>query len=258
MTPESVILYLSAAIVGAAMGSAMTAIVWRLPRGISWVQGRSGCPNCGHVLGPLDLVPILSWMVARGRCRHCHTPVPVRYPVIEVLCAAWAVLLLRQVGLNWTYPLLALWGFLMIALLWIDFDHQLLPDALTFPGTLIGVAAALLIPGGVRHALFGVIAGSGILWLLSWAYLRVRKIEGMGGGDIKLAAMFGSVLGWQLTLVTLFLASFAGAVWGGILVAMRRGDGRTALPFGTLLAPAALVVFLWGETWMRSYLSLLR
>ena len=251
-------LFVSAGIFGAAMGSAMTAIVWRIPRGVSWVQGRSACPRCGHVLGPLDLVPIVSWLIARGRCRHCGEGVPVRYPVTELLCAAWAILLLRQIGLGWAYPLLALWGFLMIALLWIDLDHQLLPDVLTLPGTVIGIAAALSLPGGARHALFGVIAGSGILALISWAYWRVRKIEGMGGGDIKLAAMFGSVLGWQLALVTLFVASLAGAVWGGVLMAMRRGDGRTALPFGTLLAPAALVVFLWGETWRRGYLNLLR
>ena len=258
MTLDQLVMDAAAAVFGAVMGSAVTAIAWRVPRGVSWARGRSACPSCGHVLEPLDLVPVLSWLFARGRCRHCRTPIPTRYPITELLCAAWAVLLLHQVGLGWTYPLLALWGFLMIALVWIDLDYQLLPDALTLPGTLIGIGAALLIPGGARHALFGVLAGSGILWLISWAYWRVRKIEGMGGGDIKLAAMFGSVLGWQLTLLTLFVASLAGALWGGVLIAMRRGHGRTALPFGTLLAPAALVVFLWGELWMRGYLTLLR
>ena len=256
MSLEIAALYVAVAILGAVMGSAVTAIVWRVPRGVSWVQGRSACPSCGHVLEPFDLVPILSWLVSRGRCRHCRAPVPPRYPITEILCAAWAVLLLHQVGLGWVYPLLALWGFIMIALLWIDLDHQLLPDALTLPGTLIGIAAALLIPNGARHALFGVIAGSGILWLISWAYWRVRKIEGMGGGDIKLAAMFGSVLGWQLTLVTLFLAALAGSLWGGWLMWRGRGDARTALPFGTLLAPAAMVVFLWGPQWMQAYLGL--
>jgi leader peptidase (prepilin peptidase)/N-methyltransferase len=113
-------------------------------------------------------------------------------------------------------------------------------------------------PGGPHHALYGVLIGSGLLWLLAWGYLRFRKVEGMGGGDIKLAAMFGAVLGWKLTLLTLFLAALTGSLWGLWLMVRRAGSGQTALPFGTLLAPAAMVVFLWGESWMRAYLQLFR
>jgi leader peptidase (prepilin peptidase)/N-methyltransferase len=140
--------------------------------------------------------------------------------------------------------------------MWIDLDFQLLPDVLTLPGTLIALAAVLPQAGGPHWALLGIAVGSGLLWLLAWGYFRVRKIEGMGGGDIKLAAMFGAVLGWQLTLVALFLAALAGTVWGAILMARRTGTGQTALPFGTLLCPAAMVTFLWGERWMGVYLSL--
>jgi leader peptidase (prepilin peptidase)/N-methyltransferase len=253
-----VLSFIFAGILGLVMGSAVTAIAWRVPRGVSWLHGRSGCPSCGAVLQWYDLVPVLSWALSRGRCRHCGARVSWRYPLTEFLCGAWAVLLLRQVGLGWTYPFLALWGFLLIALIWIDLDFQLLPDVLTLPGTLIGVAAALQLPGGARHALLGIATGSGILWLLAWGYLRVRRIEGMGGGDIKLAAMFGAVLGWELTLITLFLAALAGSVWGGLLMLRRRGDGMTALPFGTLLAPAAMVAFLWGAGWIAAYERLLQ
>ena len=258
MKSSETIVYVLAGVLGVVMGSAVTALAWRVPRGQSWVRGRSACPSCRHELEIIDLVPVLSWALQRGRCRHCNAPISPRYPLTEVLCGAWAVLLLRQVGLGWSYPLLALWGFLLIALLWIDLDFQLLPDALTFPGTLIAVAAALTIPGGARHALLGVLTGSGILWLLAWTYLRVRRIEGMGGGDIKLAAMFGAVLGWQLTLVALFVAALAGSIWGGVLILRRRGDGMTALPFGTMLCPAALVVFLWGGSWLEAYARLFR
>jgi len=246
------------ALLGLIMGSAVTAIAWRVPRGRSWFHGRSACPSCGTALGVLDLVPVVSWLFSRGRCRHCHAPVSWRYPLTELLCMAWALLVHRQVGLTPALPLLALWGFLLIALLWIDLDFQLLPDVLTFPGTLIGLAAALTIPGGARHALLGITVGSGLLWLLAWGYLRVRKIEGMGGGDIKLAAMFGAVLGWQLTLLTLFLAALAGTAWGAWLIARRQGGGKTALPFGTLLAPAALIAFLWGPALIEGYSRLLR
>jgi prepilin signal peptidase PulO-like enzyme (type II secretory pathway) len=127
---------------------------------------------------------------------------------------------------------------------------------LTLPGTLFGLAAAMLTPGGVHRALFGVVFGSGLLWLLAWIWIRFRKIEGMGFGDVKLAAMIGVVLGWQLTLLTLFVAALAGSLWGAVLLVRREGTGKTALPFGTLLAPASLIVLLWGDRWLAAYLGM--
>jgi leader peptidase (prepilin peptidase) / N-methyltransferase len=245
------------ATLGAVMGSAMSAIAWRLPRGHSWVHGRSACPQCGAVLGLGDLVPILSFVISRGRCRHCGAAIGWRYPLTELLCATWAVLLYLKIGLVPALPFLGIWGCLLVALLWIDLDFQLLPDSLTLTGTLLALAAVLPQPGGAHHALLGIAVGSGLLWALAWGYLKLRKIEGMGGGDIKLAAMFGAVLGWQLTLLTLFLAALAGSIWGGILMARRVGSGQTALPFGTLLCPAAMVVYLWGDDWVRAYFDLI-
>jgi leader peptidase (prepilin peptidase)/N-methyltransferase len=247
---------IAAGLLGLVMGSAVTALAYRIPRDISWVRGRSACPNCGHMLSTPDLVPLFSWVSTLGRCRYCRARIAPRYPITEISCALWAILLVLRIGLVPAYPLLALWGFMMIALFWIDLDFQLLPDALTFPGTLVGLAAAALTPGGVREGIFGIALGSGLLWLLAWAYLRIRKIEGMGGGDVKLAAMFGVVLGWRLTLLTLFLAALAGSVWGGVLMARREGDGKTPIPFGTLLVPAAMVCLLWGDDWLRAYFGL--
>jgi len=247
-----------AAVYGLVMGSAVTALAWRVPRRLSWVRGRSACPSCRTPLGPLDLVPVLSFAMARGRCRHCGARIGWRYPVTELLCAAWAVLLYLEVGPVWAFLPLSLWGFLLVALLWIDLDFMELPDALTLPGTLLGIAATLLALGwgpGARHALLGIAAGSGSLWLLAWAWITFRRIEGMGGGDIKLAAMFGAVLGWELTLLTLFVAALAGSLWGGALMLRRRGGMRSELPFGTLLAPAALVVLLWGRGWVNVYIA---
>ena len=255
MTLELPILLLLA-LLGLAMGSAVTAIAHRVPRARSWVHGRSGCPSCGATLGARDLVPVLSFLASRGRCRHCGARIAWRYPITEILCAAWAVLLFRAVGLSPAYPFLALWGFLLVALMWIDLDFQLLPDGLTFPGTLVALAAALQVPQGAHRALLGVAAGSGLLWLLAWAWERFRKIEGMGFGDIKLAAMFGVVLGWKLSLITLMLGALAGTVWGAVLIARGTGHGKTALPFGTLLAPAAMAAFLWGEGWKDAYIAL--
>ncbi len=245
-----------AGLFGLVMGSAVSAIAHRVPRRISWVAGRSRCPSCGHVLGPLDLLPVVSFTLSRGRCRHCGARVGWRYPFTELACAAWSILLYRHVGLGGSWLALSVWGFLLIALAWIDLEFKLLPDALTFPGTLLALGWALSRPGGAHHALLGVLAGSGILWLLGWIWWNVRKIEGMGFGDVKLAAMFGAVLGWQLTLLTLFVAALLGSLWGATLIALRRGGGRTELPFGSLLAPAAMVVFLWGAGWIDAYLRM--
>ena len=145
-----------------------------------------------------------------------------------------------------------------MALFWIDLDVQLLPDVLTLPGTLFGIAAALTMTGGARAAVLGVVTGSGVLWAIRWGYLQVRSIEGMGFGDVKLAAMFGAVLGWKLTLLTLFLAALAGSIWGVLLIARKQGGGKTALPFGSLLAPSAMVAVLWGNTWVAAYAGLFR
>jgi leader peptidase (prepilin peptidase)/N-methyltransferase len=246
-----------AAVFGLVMGSAVSAIAHRVPRKISWAAGRSQCPSCQHVLGPWDLLPVVSYAASRGRCRYCGVRVSWRYPLTELACAAWAVLLYRHMGLSLAWVALSVWGFLLVALAWIDLEFQLLPDVLTFPGTVLAIAWAVTRPGGAHHALLGVLAGSGVLWLLAWIWLNVRRVEGMGFGDVKLAAMFGAVLGWQLTLLALFLAALIGSLWGLALIVARQGSGRTALPFGTLLAPAAMVVFLWGGGWLQAYFGML-
>lgn len=248
---------ISVAVLGLVLGSAMTALAWRVPRGESWVHGRSKCPGCGHLLGVPDLVPVLSWALARGRCRHCGVRVSFRYPLTELLCGAWALLSWQKMGLVPAWPLVAIWGCLLVALLWIDLDFQLLPDALTFPGTLVGIGAALLGPGA-RHAMFGMLVGAGLLWLVAEVYFRIRRIEGLGGGDVKLAAMFGAVLGGPLSLLTILLAATGGSAWAAVLLARGRADGRTPLPFGALLAPAALVTFLWGDVIFAWYAGFLR
>jgi leader peptidase (prepilin peptidase) / N-methyltransferase len=221
------------------------------------VHGRSKCPGCGHVLGVPDLFPVLSWALNRGRCRHCGAGVSARYPLTELWCMAWALLAWGRLGPVPAYPFVLLWGTLLVALVWIDFDVQLLPDVLTLPGTLFALAAALLGPGA-RHAMFGMIVGAGLLWLVSEVYFRVRKIEGMGFGDVKLAGMFGALLGGPLTLVTIFLAAVAGSLVGAVMMARGRGTMKTALPFGVFLAPAAMVAWLWGDGALAAYVHLLR
>lgn len=243
-------------VVGAVFGSAVTALSWRLPRGQSWAQGRSRCPSCGRELGPLELVPLLSWLFARGRCRSCGARIAVRYPLIELACAAWAVLAWMKLGFVPELAPVLLWGWVLVALTVIDLDFQLLPDALTFTGTLLAVAAALLGPGA-RHALLGMVVGSGYLWLFAWIWATFLKREGMGGGDIKLAAMFGALVGPIGAFLTITLAALAGSIAGAVLMARGRGSMRTELPFGTMLAPGAMVVYLWGDRLVDAYLRMI-
>jgi leader peptidase (prepilin peptidase)/N-methyltransferase len=245
------------AVLGLILGSAVTALSWRVPRGESWVHGRSRCPACGHVLGVADLFPVLSWALARGRCRHCGTRVSARYPATELACGAWALLAWRHLGLVPELAPVLLWGVILVALVLIDYDVQLLPDVLTLPGTVLAITAALLGPG-IRHAMWGMIVGAGLLWTVSEVYFRLRKIEGMGFGDVKLAAMFGALLGGPLALLTIFLSAFAGTFAGLVIMARGRGDMKTALPFGVFLAPAAMIAYLWGDGWLAWYTSLMR
>jgi leader peptidase (prepilin peptidase)/N-methyltransferase len=246
-----------AGVLGAVLGSGVTALAHRVPRDVSWLTGRSACTSCGRTLAAIDLVPVLSFAFSRGRCRQCGARIAWRYPITELWCAAWAVLLFRQIGPAPTYPFLLLWGCLLVALTWIDLDFKLLPDVLTFTGTLLGLAATLMLPHGAHRALLGLLIGSGALWLVGWLYKRVRGVEGMGFGDVKLAAMFGVVLGGPLTFLTMMLAALAGSIWGAALILRGRGSGRTELPFGTLLAPAAMITFLVGERLVNFYLTLM-
>ena len=243
-------------VVGAVFGSAVTALSWRLPRGQSWARGRSRCPSCGHELSPFELIPLASWLVSRGRCRSCQAPIAVRYPVIELACAVWAVLAWAKMGFVPALAPVLLWGWILVTLTVIDLDFQLLPDVLTFTGTLLAVAAAFLGPGA-RHALLGMVVGSGYLWLFAWIWQTFLKREGMGGGDIKLAAMFGALLGPAGAFLTITVAAMAGSIAGAVLMARGRGTMRTELPFGTMLAPAAMATFLWGDRLVAAYMALL-
>jgi leader peptidase (prepilin peptidase) / N-methyltransferase len=244
-----------AGVLGLVLGSAVTALAHRVPRGLSWVHGRSRCPGCGHELAARDLVPVFSWLLARGRCRHCAAPVSARYPLTELACGAWAALAADHLGPVWTLPFVMVWGALLVGLFWIDVDEHLLPDALTFPGLVVGLIAAL--PYGPRIWVYGALVGTIPLFLLLLIWEKVLKVDGMGFGDIKLGLMFGVLLGPLLTMLAIFLGALAGTIVGGVLMLRGRGHLRSELPFGAFLAPAALVSWLWGAPLVEAYLGLL-
>src|SRR5437764_6668559 len=220
---------------GAIVGSFLNVCIYRLPLGKSVVWPASACTKCGRELLWYENVPVVSWIVLRGRCRTCAAPISMRYPLIEAITAA-------MFGLAWWYygpgALLAsrlLFGCALIVLFAIDLGHHLLPDAITLPGIAIGFLLSFITEPGWVASLAGIVLGGGILLLIAEVYYRLRHEEGLGMGDVKMLAMIGAFIGWKLTLLTLVLASFSGTIIGLSLIATKRGSLKYALPFGTFL-----------------------
>jgi leader peptidase (prepilin peptidase)/N-methyltransferase len=194
--------------------------------------------------------------VLGGRCRRCGVRISPRYPLVELATAALFVL--HYFVFGWT-PLLAvrlLFAASLVALFAIDLEHHLLPDKITLPGIGVGLLASLFLPPGFRDALIGVLAGGGVLWLIGEAYYRYSGEEGMGGGDVKMLAMIGAFLGWELVIVTLVFSSIAGSLIGILLIVTRRGGMKYALPYGTFLSIAALVASLAGARIVEWYVGM--
>lgn len=244
-------------ILGAVLGSFLNVCIYRMPREVSIVFPPSACPACGERIRPYDNIPILGWLWLRGRCRSCRARIAVRYPAVESLFAAVLVLLAWKYGLSWELPVAAYFAGAMIVVTLIDLDAGIIPDSITLPGTVLGLLAALVMPIGFLDAVVGAALGFLLLLGIAWGYQRLTGEEGMGGGDIKFAAMLGAFLGWSGLLLTIFLASLAGTVVGVSLMLAKRGGRKTPLPFGTFLAPAGLLILLWGHDLLVWYIGLL-
>lgn len=240
---------------GAMLGSFLNACVFRLPRGISMLHPPSSCPSCGTRIRWYDNVPVLGWIALHGKCRSCRASISPRYPVVEALTAVVFVLLALRYGPGPGLAPALLFAWIMILVTLVDFDARIIPDAVTLTGTAVGLLlAALPGPPSLVDAMIGAAGGLVLLWGIAWAYERVTGKEGMGGGDIKFAALLGAFLGWQGLLLTLFLASVGGAVLGGVLIMSRKGSRNTSLPFGSFLAPAGLCVYVFGSEILGWYL----
>ena len=249
---------LIAAVFGAVIGSFLNVCIYRIPLGRSVVSPPSSCPACGARIAPYDNVPVLAWLWLRGRCRSCGAGISPRYPVIEALTALLFLGLALRYGPTWELLAALIFGCAMIVVTFIDLDHRLIPDAVTLPGVLLGFLSAAVSPVTLVESLLGAALGYALLFGLGRAYLKLTGVEGMGGGDVKLAAMLGAFLGWKGLLMTVFLASLIGTLAGLVLMARGRGGRRTALPFGTLLAPVAVGIQVWGADLLRWYLDLAR
>jgi leader peptidase (prepilin peptidase)/N-methyltransferase len=256
MTPGTLLPWI-ALVLGLVFGSFLNVVIARLPRGQSIVSPPSRCPRCKARIQPWDNIPVLSFLILRGRCRNCRKPISWRYPVVEITAGVLLFLLARRAE----HPALlvshAAFLLALLAVAWIDLDTRTIPDAVTIPGVGVGLAASLFGPPGIFAAALGALAGGLSLWLVGTIYERATGVPGMGGGDVKLAAMMGAFLGAGGVFGAIFLASFAGSLFGLLLIARGRGDRRSAIPFGTFLAPSAVALLLYGDALFRWYRSLL-
>jgi leader peptidase (prepilin peptidase) / N-methyltransferase len=252
--------------VGACIGSFLNVCIYRLPEDESVVWPGSRCPRCQHEIAWYDNLPIVSWLILRARCRNCAAPIAARYPLVELLTGAFALAALVRFGATPQAFVAFAFSAALLTVTFIDLDHFIIPDEVSLPGILVGLAVSLL-PGGIGllDAFGGTVFGGGILWLVAWAYEQVTGTEGMGFGDVKLLAMIGAFLGWQAIPMVLVVASVIGS-FAGILAIftpaglarlrrvrrrlgpkavapyLRRAARTTAIPFGPFLALGALLL----------------
>jgi leader peptidase (prepilin peptidase)/N-methyltransferase len=271
---------LSCGTLGLLVGSFLNVVIHRLPKmmerdwhgqcaelrgedvseseALSLVKPRSRCPNCGHAITALENIPILSWLVLRGRCSGCNTRISIRYPITEALTGALTAFTAVHFGFGWTAAGAIVLIWCLIALTFIDFDTQLLPDSITLPllwaGLLINLAGTFT---DLQSAVLGAVIGYLSLWSVYWGFKLTTGKEGMGYGDFKLLAALGAWLGWQMLPLVILLSSLVGAVVGIALIVLAKQGRNVPIPFGPYLAAAGFLALFWGKELTQSYLRLM-
>jgi len=259
---------------GLAIGSFLNVCIARLPLEESVVHPRSRCPQCRKLIAWYDNFPVLSYLILRGRCRNCKKSISARYPGVELLTGVISVLLYLKFGLSIEWAVFLVFSAALVTLAFIDMDHRILPDPITLNGIWIGIAvnvylatpsplfSNLLARAGYElsprwiaflASLTGAVIGGGLLWLVGEAYFRIRGVEGMGFGDVKMMAMVGAFLGAPLVLLTIMVGSVLGAIIGLALIQFGGKHRDYELPFGTFLSLAAIVAVLYGDSLIRWY-----
>lgn len=280
MFADPVAFALLALLLGLAVGSFLNVVIYRLPiimerewqaqcaelrhetpspaEALTLATPRSRCPHCGHAIGALENIPVISYLLLRGRCRGCSAAISIRYPLIEALTALLFGLAAWKLG-----PSAAAAGALVfiaaaIALTFIDVDKQLLPDDITLPLLWAGLLFNLFgVFTDLRSAVVGAMAGYLALWFVYWGFKLATGKEGMGYGDFKLLAAIGAWLGWQVLPLTILLSSLVGAIVGIVLIVLARHGRNVPIPFGPYLAAAGIIALFWGPQLNRAYLGLM-
>ena len=265
---------------GLIVGSFLNVCIARLPLDQSIVHPRSRCPRCGSAIAWFDNIPVVSYLVLRGKCRKCGQPISLRYPIVELLNAFCYLWTYAEFGLSGEALLVMLLCSSFVVITFIDLDHQIIPDVITLPGIAIGLAAAPFFMSALAgpppfslgqvtafsgpyasalvNSVIGLLFGGGPLFLIGWIWEKVRKVEAMGGGDVKLMAMVGTFLGWKGALLSIFIGAFAGSIVGVTLIALKKHESDKVIPFGPFLVIGALISLFYGRDVIVWYFGFLQ
>lgn len=255
---------ISSFLIGACIGSFLNVVIYRLPDPEkSIVKPRSFCPSCKTPIAGYDNIPIFSFLLLKGQCRHCGQRIGFRYPLIEAMTGGFAVAYFHLSFAHklWPYHVGFIYFILtcaLIAITFIDIDLQIIPNIISLPGIPIGLACSFIMPHGFINALIGMVLGAGTLWLIGWIYLLATKREGMGFGDVKLMGMLGAFLGWVSIPFTFMVASLLGLLVGVPYIIKRNEGTRTPIPFGPFLAFGAVLYIFAGLEIIDWYFELFR
>lgn len=251
------IFYFFAFLFGAAVGSFLNVCIYRLPRNQSIVFPPSACPDCGSRIAPYDNIPIVSFLMLRGKCRSCKGRISWKYPAVELINGLLTLALFLKFRFSPTFFVLFLFCSALVVITFIDLEHQIIPDSISLPGILVGFASSFILPWlSWKSSLIGIAAGGGSLLIVAYGYQLLTKKEGMGGGDIKLLAMMGAFLGWRSIPFIIFTSSLFGSVVGITLMLVRKKDSQVPIPFGPFLAFGALLFIFFGRQIITWYFGL--
>jgi leader peptidase (prepilin peptidase) / N-methyltransferase len=265
---------------GLVLGSFLNVVIIRIPAGKSIVLPSSACPKCGAAIRPYDNIPVFSYLILRGKCRRCRTHISAMYPLVEVLTGLLFLGCYLAFGLSLLTLKWMIFSALIVVLIFTDLRERILPDRINFTGFALGLILAIFIPVNdgsalwlanrlfqfpppdwvlsICDALLGALVGSGILWIISEGYFRLRGREGMGLGDVKMMLMAGAFLGFKRTVLTILVGSILGSFIGVAIIVIKRKNSDYELPFGTFLGAAAILTVFFGTVLVTWYMSLLR
>ena len=244
---------------GAIIGSFLNVCIHRLPKEESIVTPGSHCPQCKNPIRFYDNLPLLSYLVLRGKCRHCGQPISLQYPMVEGVTALSSWALFVKFGPSPSYFLFFSFIAALIVITVIDLYHQIIPDVISLPGIGVGLLGAFAVSHlSFLDSLLGLLLGGGSLFLVATVYEWLFKREGMGGGDVKLLAMVGAFLGWKAVILTILLSSLIGSVVGISIMVLKGKDFKYAIPFGPFLSLGAVISLFYGQELIRWYLFLHR
>lgn len=243
-------------ILGLIVGSFSNVCIYRIPRNESIIYPASHCPNCHTDILAKDNIPLLSYILLKGRCRNCGSRISIQYPVVEFLTGLVYIIIYQIYGLSVQSLICIILSSALIIIAFIDLNEQIIPDVISLPGIIIGLTLSFFVPylSFINSAL-GVVIGGGIILIIALAGSAIFKKEAMGGGDIKLAAMIGAFLGWRYVIISLFLGFFLGALTGIFLVLSKIKNREDMVPFGTFIVLGSVITLLWGKKILSWYIG---